>query len=98
LIIGGLDAQEAKARLLLPFGEMKTKEESVLNTRLGRMMYLLLAGVFLTVAFLLVRARRAEQADMLPFANPKDAAKTYRQRLKQTERLLESSQYESSRM
>ncbi len=63
------------------------------STSLGRLVYFLLAGVFLATALFLVRAREAQPADVLPFANPKDAAKTYRERIRTTRKLLTEDRF-----
>jgi len=59
-----------------------------MNGKLGRFVYALLAGVFMVTALFLLKAREAEPANAVPFALPKDAAKTYQERIRETERLL----------
>ncbi len=66
----------------------------MVNIRLGRFVYMLLAGTFLVGAFLLLRLQRVEAKDLVPTVNPEQAGEIYHERMEATERLLETDRLE----
>ena len=67
------------------------EEEAMLNTRLGKVVYLLFAVGLVLTALLLVRAKRAQATQLDPGQDLRDGGRVYQQRISETERLLDST-------
>ena len=65
-----------------------------MSTNLGKVIYLLIAGVFVAIALLLMRTRQVEASNYLPMMSPKDAAEVYHQWIEATQVLLHENQLE----